>query len=124
MSFYDNDRHDRWKDNYDAWKLASPYDEYEECYHDDYDIDLEGRAHCSTCNETWWPSVAEMKHLRHLDEQYDKHCRREERREFWRNLRRKPIDWTYPIRFRLYRLLERIWSRKSCWPLTDDEIPF
>lgn len=35
---------DSWRDSYDAWKLASPYDDYdddprEDCDHDEYEVD-------------------------------------------------------------------------------------
>jgi hypothetical protein len=52
---------DSWRDSYDEWKLASPYDEYDEpCEHRDYEIDiLDGCARC-ICGETWSVSQAEI----------------------------------------------------------------
>lgn len=52
-----------WKDSYDAWKLASPYDDYEEdeCQHDDYEADiLIGRATCNCCGHWWWQTREEI----------------------------------------------------------------
>lgn len=55
--------------NYDAWKLASPPycdgPDEEECDHEEYEIDWEGRAECSRCQETWWPS-AEIVRMREI----------------------------------------------------------
>jgi hypothetical protein len=112
---------DSWRDSYDVWKLASPYDEYDdepECYHEDYDIDiLEGRTYCNSCSESWYATeeqiAREIEHQREYAEWED----RQRRREFWRKL-------TLPIRWPVYRLLERIWPRKACSVLTNDEIPF
>lgn len=114
-----SERWDAWKDGYDAWKLASPDDERpeDECSHEEYEINYEGRAHCDCCGEGWWASTEEIQSQREREAEYDRWCRREERREFWRKL-------TYPIRWPIYRLLNRIWPRKSCSVLLDDEIPF
>ena len=89
----------------------------DECFHEVYEIDIEGRAHCDACGETWWASDGEIASQREHQREYDKWCRREERREWWRQL-------TRPLRWAVYRLLERVWPRKSCAVLTDDEIPF
>lgn len=110
---------DSWKDSYDAWKLRSPYDDgpEEECWHEEYEIDWQGLAHCSNCNTHWCASADEIRLQREANERYDAHRRREARREFWRKL-------TLPIRWPIYRLLDRVWPRKACKVLTDDEIPF
>lgn len=108
---------DSWRDGYDEWKLRSPYDEREECYHEHYEIDIEGRAHCEHCSETWWATSEEIAHQREEQAVYDAWCRKQERCEFWRKL-------TLPIRWPIFRLLERVWPRKSLSVLTDDEIPF
>ena len=104
---------------YDRWKTDSGYNEPEdECYHDEFEIDaLEGRAYCDRCGATWWASDDEIRLQREQHAEYDAYCRRQERREFWRRL-------TYPIRRPIFRLLERIWPRKSLTVLTDEEIPF
>jgi hypothetical protein len=120
VSYYDdNYRSDAWKDGYDAWKLASPDDEFpeEECRHEEFEINWEGRATCDRCGEHWWASQDEIAEQRERIREYDRWCIRQERREFLRRL-------TAPIRWPIYRLLERIWPRKSCAVLTDDEIPF
>jgi hypothetical protein len=48
---------------------------------------------------------------------YYENMEREERRQWWR-------DRTYPVRMFFFRVLERIWPRKSINLLHDDEIPF
>lgn len=112
---------DSWRDSYDAWKLASPDDDYDddpECDHDDYDVDiLEGRARCNRCSESWHVTEEEVQRQIEHQRQYCEWEDRENRREFWRRL-------THPIRWPIFRLLERIWPRKACNVLTDDEIPF
>lgn len=47
---------DNWKDGYDTWKLASPDDEVpeDECLHEEYDADWEGRATCCQCYHSWY----------------------------------------------------------------------
>lgn len=102
---------------YDQWKTDSGYDERDECYHEESDIDWEGRAHCAACGAVWTASKIEIDHQREQQAEYDTWCRQQERREFWRTL-------TLPIRWPIFRLLERVWPRKSLSVLTDDEIPF
>lgn len=104
--------------SYDAWKLASPDDERdEECWHEEYEIGLDGRARCDRCGYSWWATSEQIESQRRLMADYDAYCAREERREYLRRL-------TAPIRWPIYRLLERIWPRKSVAVLSDDEIPF
>lgn len=113
---------DSWRDSYDAWKLASPDDDCDdECYHEDFEIDLEGRAYCNSCDHRWWASEADVLSFRCANEAYDEHCRRAERRERWAELWRK---FTLIFRWPIFRLLGRIWPRKACAVLRDDEIPF
>jgi hypothetical protein len=88
-----------------------------ECSHEHYEIDFEGRAHCDSCYATWWASKIEIDHQREQQAEYDTWCRQQERCEFWRKL-------TLPIRWPIFRLLEKFWPRKSLTVLTDDEIPF
>lgn len=102
---------------YDQWKTDSGYDEREECEHEVFEIDMEGRAHCDACSATWWAYPNEIRWQREQQAEYDTWCRKQERREFWRKL-------TLPIRWPIFRLLERVWPRKSLSVLTDDEIPF
>ncbi len=104
---------------YDQWKTDSGYDERddEECPHDSFEIDMEGRAHCDTCPASWMATADEITHQRTRQVEYDAWCRQQARREFWRKL-------TYPVRRPLFRLLERVWPRKALSVLTDDEIPF
>lgn len=92
---------------YDAWKLATPPDydgpDEEECGHEEYSINWEGRAECERCQETWWPSPAIVK-------TYDESRRRAERH--WRRYN----SWY----MRLWRWLTE--RRQRTTP--DDDIPF
>jgi cytochrome P450 len=103
---------DSWKDGYDAWKLASPDDDLpeEECFHEDYEADINARAICCNCGHVWWMTADEIAAERAHVAAYDEAMRREERRERWRELRR----W-----FRSF-LPKR---RRQRFNL-DDEIPF
>ena len=107
--------------SYDDWKLRGPEDErgyYDEpCDHAIFEIDIEGRAHCDECPHSWWASASEIETSRRHQREYDRWCRAQERRELWRKL-------TWPIRWPIFRLLEKVWPRKSLTVLTDDEIPF
>lgn len=43
---------DSWRDTYDEWKLACPYDDEQPedtCDHEEYEVDWEGRAECHYC---------------------------------------------------------------------------
>ncbi|MCK1577741.1 hypothetical protein [Bradyrhizobium sp. 174] len=114
---------DSWRDGYDDWKLASPDDDYPDtCEHRDPEVDLlEGFVRCARCGEAWSATpaelTAELEHQAAYFEQEERGlCRR-----WWRDLVAKV---TFPIRRPVYRLLERVWPRKSLVVLTDDEIPF
>lgn len=116
---------------YDQWKTRDPNDrgfydddEYDErmeedyCEHSDYEVDiLSGRAECSRCPHSWYLTDEEISAEIDRQARHQEDVEREERREFWRRL-------TYPIRWFIFRVLERIWPRKSLSVLTDDEIPF
>ena len=112
-----------WRDSYDDWKLRSPDDEYG--YYDDTpDHDcadtfsiVNDTAICDCCGESWWPSAEEKAAWVERCAEQDAWLRRQRRREFWRKL-------TWPIRWPIFRLLEKVWPRKSLSVLTDDEIPF
>lgn len=114
---------------YDQWKTdPDPYGHYsydyeheepeDECAHEYYERDiLTGLATCENCDHRWYLSNEQVRADMARETEYAKWQRRERRREYWRDL-------TYPIRFRTYRLLSRIWPRKACSVLVDDEIPF
>lgn len=117
---------------YDQWKTRDPnepYSDYDEdydaerdCCHEHYEIDiLTGRAECDYCSRSWYMSAEEIDAEIERQASYHEGCEREERRqrrqEFWRKL-------TLPIRWPIFRLLERVWPRKALKVLADDEIPF
>lgn len=117
---------------YDQWKTTDPRDYYEDeedeynperdCEHENYEIDVcTGRAECDQCSKSWYLSAEEIDAELDRQANYHEDCEREERRQrrlvFWRKL-------TLPIRWPIFRMLERIWPRKSLVVLTDDEIPF
>lgn len=106
---YDDDYEYGYYDDYDAER---------DCEHEHYEIDVcTGRAECDYCSKSWDLSSEELDRQANYQEQVERDQRRHERREFWREL-------TYPIRWPIYRVLERVWPRKSLVVLTDDEIPF
>jgi hypothetical protein len=90
----------------------------EECYHEDHEIDLEGRFSCNSCFEAHWATEAEIGAYRYDNPDYDKMCRRHERRErrreLWRRFVRKPLA----------ALLRPFWPRVAREVHDDDEIPF
>lgn len=93
----------------------------EECSHEDYEINWEGRARCDRCGEAWWPSANEIAAFRDLEASYDAHCRREERKQWWRD------QWeriARPWRWFRYRLWMPLSPRRAVRCLKDDEIPF
>lgn len=89
--------------DYDAWKLREPdYYSYEEPPDRCADCGAEGE--CSPgC-----PTRIAASRVRRL---------RMANRDLWRRM-------TFPIRWKIYRLLSRLWPRKACTVLHDDEIPF
>jgi hypothetical protein len=103
---------DSWKDGYDAWKLRSPYDDEpeEECYHEHYEADINGRATCDRCSHTWWLTDEEIERERELVASYDQMMRREE----WRLWRQEFVD-----RLAFWRR----W-RKRKHAIIDDDLPF
>ena len=113
---------------YDQWKTDSGYDEYDdydaerECEHEHFEIDVcTGRVECDCCSMYWYLTSAEIDAELERQSRYHDDMEREERRqrhrEFWRKL-------TLPIRWPIFRLLEKVWPRRSLSVLTDDEIPF
>lgn len=123
-----------WRHDRDQWKTRSPDDERfqfypydygeeerepeDDCTHEDYERDiLTGRATCNSCDHHWYLSDERVLADMGREAQYDEWQRRQDRREFWRRL-------SYPIRWPIFRVLERVWPRKACSVLLDDEIPF
>lgn len=108
---------DRWRDSYDAWKLRSPYDDEPEidCDHDEYDVDWEGRATCSYCNEHWYLTSAELQAYDAAEARWMAEYDRMQRREhspFWRT-----VWW-------LQALMRRARLRPRKPPTVVDDLPF
>jgi hypothetical protein len=114
MSYYDDDiDYDDYDDDYDSER---------ECEHEHYEIDVcLGRAYCECCSHSWYLSGEEIDAELDRQARYHEDCERFERqhrrREFWRKV-------TLPIRWPIFRLMEKVWPRRSLVILTDDEIPF
>lgn len=111
---------------YDQWKCTDPrdYDDYDDydperdCEHEHYEIDVcTGRAECDYCSKSWYLSSEEIDAELDRQANYHEEMERENRRQWWR-------DKTYPVRMFFFRVLERVWPRKACSVLHDDEIPF
>ncbi len=111
---------DGWKDNYDQWKLASPYDDEPEddpCDHDDYEADiLSGRAMCNRCGHAWWQTTEELETELRRQAEYGEWVAEQERREKWLRL-------TAPFRWLGHKLLP-LSPRTAIRSLDTDEIPF
>lgn len=111
---------DRWRDTYDEWKLACPYDDdpEDQCDHEEYEVDWEGCARCDRCGERWWLTADQLTAHHEAEarrmEEYDRAMRREQSR-FWR-----AVDWLRLIQKRSRLTLRR----KPKPPLIDDDIPF
>lgn len=115
---------DSWKDGYDAWKLASPHDDYEEedpCDHEDAETDcLDGRVYCHRCGAQWYATAEELAAEHRRVVEYAKWEERENRRQWWRDLFAPILDPIDSLRWKLRRLSWR-WRRA---PIIDDDIPF
>ena len=102
----------------------------EECYHEEFEINYEGRAHCDRCGETWWASNADIEHQRYCNEQYDVYCREEERKQWWRDqwarIWHPVLKITFPARDAVSTWLWKRGWRRSVRRLESvhDEIPF
>lgn len=97
---------------YDQWKCDPGYDDppEEECFHEEYDADWEGRATCGRCGHSWFLSSEQIAADHAHSDAYDAYCRAEERREWVRGWVNKLAFW-------------RRW-RKPRHAMIDDEIPF
>jgi len=112
---------DKWKDSYDDWKLASPYDDGPERDHEDYDIDiLDGRGRCWRCGESWYVSNEEINAELDRQARYHDDMEREERKQWWRDRFAPLLD---PIKSLKRRLFE--WHLRRQFPgHVEDDIPF
>ena len=121
--------------SYDQWKLRCPEDEDEDesgyyddreddpcehdpCEHELAEVDIMvGDWYCPRCGEHRSATHAEIDAEINFHRIYAEDMARERRREFWHKL-------TLPIRWPIFRLMEKIWPRKSLTVLDDSEIPF
>lgn len=117
---------DSWRDSYDAWKLRSPDEEYEEYQYNeepecdcvDYESDiLTGVAVCHACGRRWLQTQDEIEQEILRQAEYDEQMRLEERRQRWEWLAR-------PWRAFWYRVIMPFSPKKAVSVLRDDEIPF
>jgi hypothetical protein len=93
--------------SYDAWK-CNPDEPDEECWHEDYEADVNGHATCCRCGDTWYLSDEEIAAERAHVAAYDAMCRREERRERWA---------------RVTAAIRRLLPKRRPEPI-NDEVPF
>lgn len=94
---------------YDDWKLRDDTPE-EECWHEEYEADINGRATCDRCGHRWWLTAEEIRWEREREAAYDKMMRKEE----WRCWRQ---EWINRLAF------WRRWRKRKPMSI-DDEIPF
>lgn len=113
---------DSWRDTYDEWKLACPYDDEQPedtCDHEEYEVDWEGRAECHYCGANWWLTPEQLDRYQEAEArwmaEYDRQCLRE-RSRFWRT-----VDWLGV----LYQRIRHQFRRKPSPPVEiDDDLPF
>ena len=115
---------DSWRDGYDAWKLASPYDDYEEedpCDHEDAETDiLDGRVCCHRCGAQWYATADELASEHRRTVEYAEWEERENRRQWWRDFFWFILNPLSSLHWK-FQLLRRRWRRG---PVLDDDIPF
>src|SRR5215471_851191 len=64
-------------------------DNDEECFHEEYEADINGRASCNRCGYRWWLTSAEIERERQLHVEYDRMVRRWERERFWQEIKHR-----------------------------------
>jgi hypothetical protein len=88
----------------------------------DYDIDtIEGRCHRHRRGDSWYATEEEIISAIDSESVYARYVDELNHRQWWRDLFAR---LTLPIRWPIFRLLERVWPRKASGVLLDDEIPF
>lgn len=112
---------DSWRDGYDAWKLASPDDEYDDpCDHEDAETDLlDGRSRCPRCGETWYATASEIDAQLRFQSEYHEAMERENRQQWWSDIF---YNVRHPLQAIHWQMQKRGWFRQKA--LTDDDIPF
>lgn len=84
-------------------------DDYnEECWHEDWEADINGRAVCCQCGERWWLTAEEIRREREWVAAYDEMMRKEEWRQWW-------DGWINRLAF---------WRRWRKPVTTNDDLPF
>ncbi len=97
----------------DDYGSDDDYDRESECDHNGYEIDiLTGRAECDYCQHSWYVSGERINAEIERQANYHEDMERENRRQWWRDLR-------YAIWHPFQVLKERLLRRRY-----DDEIPF
>lgn len=98
----------RYQDDYDENDYGA--DPFDDCDHEDYGLDWDGRATCYRCGHVWYLDTKDIERMAERDKRIDE----EFKREAWRAWRQEWVD----------RLcFWRRWMRK---PKKDegDDIPF
>lgn len=85
-------------------------DPFDDCDHEDYDFDWDGRATCNRCGHSWYLDTSDFKRMA----ERDKRAHEEFKREAWALWRQ---EWVDRICF------WRRWTKKPK-PVDDDDIPF
>jgi hypothetical protein len=114
---------DSWKDSYDDWKLASPYDEYDEdedqCDHTDAEVDILDWEFRCTCGHHWPASADQVNAEIEHQAAYLEYMEREERRQWWRQR-------LWPFFVLKWKIIDGwLWLTRGRYDHgTDDDIPF
>ena len=100
----------------DAFDEFGDYGRDEECDHEEYEVDWEGRATCNYCREHWWMTADQLDaHHKAESEWMAEFDRIRQREESWLC---RSVDW---LRALPWRIKQRLPKRKAH---VDEEIPF
>lgn len=91
--------------------MDSDWRDDEECYHEDYEADINGRATCCRCGHVWYLTSQDIERERKLNQVYDAMMRAEE----WRQRVDRAISAMKRLRF---------WRKKRPEVEINDEVPF
>lgn len=99
------------------------YDDYDDepreddCDHDEYEIDWEGRAQCYRCGHSWWASSKQIAAQEEHERQYQEWV--EQQRRPWYRFK----EWIRSDAADVWWCLRRLFTPQKRRAL-DDEIPF